>query len=68
LQKIDLCTSKYETESEILIKAARSGFKIESVPVETIYSGQKSQINPFIDTLRFVRFMIREFIRNFKHA
>ena len=68
LQKIDLCTSKYETESEILIKAARSGFKIESIPVETIYSGQKSQINPFIDTLRFIRFMIREFIRNFKHA
>lgn len=68
LQKMDLSTSKYETESEILIKAARSGFKIESVPVKTIYSGQKSQINPFVDTLRFMRFMFLEFIRSFKHA
>jgi glycosyltransferase involved in cell wall biosynthesis len=66
LQKIDLSTSKYETESEILIKAARLGFKIEFVPVKTIYSGQKSQINPFIDTLRFLRFISLEFIRSFK--
>ena len=68
LAKIDLSTSKYETESEILIKAAHLGFKIESIPVETIYNGGKSQINPFIDTLRFLRFMILEFIRPAKHA
>jgi len=63
LAKMNLATSKYETESEILIKAARLGFKIESLPIKTIYSGQKSQINPFIDTLRFLRFIILEFIR-----
>lgn len=68
LQEMNLSTSKYETESEILIKAARLGFKIESVPVKTIYSGQKSQINPFVDTLRFLRFMVLEFFRSFKHA
>ncbi|MBU0547145.1 MAG: glycosyltransferase family 2 protein [Candidatus Omnitrophica bacterium] len=68
LQKMDLSTSKYETESEVLIKAARLGFKIESVPVKTIYSGQKSQINPFVDTLRFLRFMVLEFARSFKHG
>ena len=67
LRKINLSTSKYETESEILIKAARLGFKIESVPVATIYSGQKSQINPFVDTLRFLRFIVLEFARSFKH-
>lgn len=68
LQKLDLSTSKYETESEILIKAARSGFKIESIPIKTIYSGQKSQINPFVDTFRFLRFIILEFFSSFKHA
>ena len=67
LEKINLSTSKYETESEILIKAARLGFRIEFVPVETIYSGQKSQINPFVDTLRFLRFIVLEFTRSFKH-
>jgi glycosyltransferase involved in cell wall biosynthesis len=68
LQKLDLSTSKYETESEILIKAARLGFKIESIPVKTIYSGQKSQINPFVDTFRFLRFIILVSVRSLKHA
>ncbi len=63
LEKLNLSTSKYETESEILIQAARLGFKIESVAVRTIYSGQKSQINPFVDTLRFLRFIILESFR-----
>ncbi|MDI6606461.1 MAG: glycosyltransferase family 2 protein, partial [Candidatus Omnitrophota bacterium] len=31
LKKVRLKTSKYETESEILIRAARAGFRIESV-------------------------------------
>lgn len=60
LQKIKLQTSKYETESEIIIKASRLGFKIESIPIKTIYKGQKSQINPIIDTLRFIKFIARE--------
>lgn len=68
LEKFKLSTSKYETESEILIQAARLGFKIESVPVRTIYSGQKSRINPFVDTLRFLRFIIRESFRRGKNA
>jgi len=60
LSKINLRTRKYETESEIIIKAARLGFKVESVPIKTIYRGEKSQINPFIDTLRFIKFIIKE--------
>lgn len=60
LEKIKLTTRKYETESEILIKAAKAGFKIESVPIKTIYAGEKSQINPLIDTLRFIRYAIKE--------
>lgn len=68
LEKLILSTSKYEIESEVLIRAARLGFTIESIPVKTIYAGQKSQINPFIDTLRFLRFIIKESIRPIKHA
>jgi glycosyltransferase involved in cell wall biosynthesis len=68
LKKIILSTTKYETESEILIRAARLGFKIESVPVKTIYSGQKSQINPFVDTLRFIRFIFSEFFGGYQRG
>lgn len=60
LKKVELVTSKYETESEILIRGSRLGFRIESVPIKTVYLDEKSQINPFIDTLRFFRFIIRE--------
>jgi glycosyltransferase involved in cell wall biosynthesis len=60
LEKINLKTSKYETESEIIIQASRLGFKIESVPIKTIYNGERSQINPVIDTLRFIKFIVRE--------
>lgn len=64
LYKLDLETSKFETESEILIKAARLGFKIESVPVSTIYGQQKSQINPLLDSLRFIRFVFTQAFRS----
>jgi len=60
LKKISLKTYKYEAESEILIQAARLGFAIESVPVKTVYRGEISSIHPVWDTLRFIRFILRE--------
>ncbi len=60
LEKVNLITNNFEAESEILIKAARLGVKIESIPINTIYMGEVSRINPFIDTFRFIRLMIKE--------
>lgn len=60
LRKLDLRCAKFEIESESIIKTARSGFRIESVPIKTIYNNEKSRINPLIDTFRFLRFIIRE--------
>jgi glycosyltransferase involved in cell wall biosynthesis len=57
-EKIKLKTNKFEVESEIIIKASRAGFKISSVPIESIYFAKaKSKINPCWDTLRFIRFI-----------
>ena len=60
LEKLNLNTHKYETESELLIKTSRLGFKIESVPIKTIYRGEKSRINPVVDAWRFIRFIFRQ--------
>jgi len=60
LQKVKFGTKRFEAESEILIKASRLGFKIGSVPITTVYSKEKSRINPVVDTLRFIRFIIGE--------
>ena len=60
LRAINLSTINYDTESEILIEASRNKFFIESVPIESIYTDQKSKINPLIDTLRFFSLLIRK--------
>jgi glycosyltransferase involved in cell wall biosynthesis len=57
LKEVQLKSSKYEMESEILIKAARKGFPIGEVPIGTIYQGGKSFINPLVDTGRFIKLM-----------
>jgi len=60
LRKVTLKSSKFEIESELLIEASRAGFKIESVPIRSVYAGEKSQINPFFDTIRFIKFILKE--------
>jgi glycosyltransferase involved in cell wall biosynthesis len=63
LSKVRLECSDFEIETELLIKAARQGFKIASVPIETIYRNEVSKIKPVRDTLRFVRYIIRAIIQ-----
>ena len=59
IDKITLTTQNYDSESEVLIKAGRSGYKIESVPVLTIYGNRKSNIRPIRDTIRFFSLIFR---------
>ncbi|MGC3990887.1 MAG: hypothetical protein QM796_14660 [Chthoniobacteraceae bacterium] len=52
-------TNAYEYESEMLFIAAQKGFKISSVPISTVYAGEKSKIHPVRDTIRFLKLMSR---------
>jgi len=52
-------TTRYDTESELLIRAARRGYKTSDVAITSIYTGAVSHINPIVDTLRFVRLIGR---------
>jgi len=52
---LTLKTSRYDSESEILVRMARRGYRIGSVPVTTVYGDETSSINPFVDTGRFFR-------------
>lgn len=61
LEKITLNSAHFEIESEILLKAARMGFKIRSIPVRCVYQGQDSHIRPVKDTLRFFSFLFKYF-------
>jgi glycosyltransferase involved in cell wall biosynthesis len=57
LKRVRLESRRYDLESEVLIKAARRGFKVGEVPIPTIYGSQKSFINPLVDTGRFIKLM-----------
>lgn len=63
LKNIQLSCSDFEIETEVLVKASKKGFKVFSVPVQTIYGDEKSKIHPGRDTLRFIRYISREMFR-----
>jgi glycosyltransferase involved in cell wall biosynthesis len=56
LPDLKLATSRFETETEMLIQAGRAGHRIVSMPIRTIYEpGRVSRIRPWQDTLRFFK-------------
>lgn len=59
LAALDLRYDRFEAESEILVKAARAGFRIGGVPIRTIYGEERSNIHPLRDTVRFVGLVAR---------
>ena len=59
LEGLTLTSKRYDSESEILVRLARRGFKIGSVAVSTVYGEQTSSINPLVDTGRFFRLVWR---------
>jgi glycosyltransferase involved in cell wall biosynthesis len=58
LKRVSLKTDHYETETEIVVKAIRSRYRVTSVPIATVYDNQHSHIQPFADTCRFACMMI----------
>ena len=63
LNSITLETVRYETESELLIKAGRMGFRIETLPIRTIYGNEISNVKP----LREMYLFTQMFFKNLKN-
>jgi glycosyltransferase involved in cell wall biosynthesis len=53
-------SNRFEFESESIILAARQGFRLDFVPIRTIYTDQHSKIRPLRDTVRYLR-LIRKY-------
>ncbi len=58
-EKIRLKARNFQTESELVVKAARNKYRIGFVPITTLYRDEKSHINPLVDTVRFVNMALR---------
>lgn len=54
LRTIDLEATGYEFETELVVKLARRGAHLASVPIAAVYGGEKSKIRPVRDTTRNV--------------
>jgi glycosyltransferase involved in cell wall biosynthesis len=52
-------TARFDYETEMLFIATRKQFRIESVPISTVYSDEVSSIHPGRDTVRFFKLMWR---------
>jgi glycosyltransferase involved in cell wall biosynthesis len=59
LKKINILSFGYEAESEMIIKAARAGFKIGFVNISTIYGDEKSKMNPVKAILGFIKILFK---------
>ncbi|MHB8172986.1 MAG: glycosyltransferase family 2 protein [Nitrospirota bacterium] len=65
LRGMKVKSSGFEAESEMLMRAGMSGFKIKSVPVRTIYSEEalkKSHFRTVPDTYRICMMFLRSFL------
>lgn len=59
LRDLELSSSRYELEPELLIRVARKGCQIVDVEVRTIYNSSRSGIAPFRDTIRFLKMLFK---------
>ena len=63
---LNASADRFAYETEVLIKAARAGVPIVSVPVETYYppaNERESHFRPFADTLRIIRVVLGLILR-----
>lgn len=59
LKKVKLKSNDYQMETELILKAAKKGYKIGYVPIETIYGKEVSHINPFTVSYRFFKTLLK---------
>ncbi len=51
-------SQRFAAESEVLLKLAHRGLRIDSVRISTVYGGEQSKINPVADTVRFFSMLL----------
>jgi glycosyltransferase involved in cell wall biosynthesis len=61
IENIRLESNGYEAETELLIKAALLKYKIEFVPVSTVYGSEKSYMTHWATTINFAKVLLRKY-------
>jgi glycosyltransferase involved in cell wall biosynthesis len=61
LRDVHVVTKGFEAETEFLIKAATFGCTFGSIPIETIYAGEKSHMTHAATTANFIKVLLRQY-------
>ncbi len=61
LSTITIRSTGFEAETEFLLKAARQKSKIRSVPIETIYGGERSHMTNWKTTVNFIKVLLQDY-------
>jgi len=59
LERTPITPGRYEVESEVIVRAARLGFRIAQVPIPTVYGTEESQIRTARDVPRILSVLAR---------
>ena len=65
LEVTPITPGRYEVESEVIVRAARLGFRLAQVPIPTVYGTEESQIHTGRDVPRIVGVLARLTIERF---
>ncbi len=61
LERVRLSAKGFEAETEFLIKAASCGCTFGSLPIDTVYGGERSHMTPLQTTVNFVKVLFKEY-------
>jgi glycosyltransferase involved in cell wall biosynthesis len=59
LERTPITPGRYEVESEVIVRAARLGFKLASVAIPTVYGSEESHIRTLNDVPRIIGVLAR---------
>ncbi|HZV34308.1 MAG TPA: hypothetical protein VFB72_06995, partial [Verrucomicrobiae bacterium] len=57
--RLTMHANHFEIESEVLLRFVMGGYNVRFIPVQTIYGGERSKINPIWDTWRWYHWWLR---------
>ena len=57
---LKLSSRRFEIESEMLLAFLAAGLRVEFVPIQVIYESARSNICPFLDTWRWLRWLAEQ--------
>ncbi|MEI7907900.1 MAG: glycosyltransferase family 2 protein, partial [Bacteroidota bacterium] len=61
LEHVRLESAGFEAETEFLIKAAARGFTFGSIPIDTIYAGERSHMTHVQTTVNFIKVLLKQY-------